>query len=224
MSIRDEMPMSVFSRLSSAAVRSVKTAVTPSLLRKSIRRVSMERTCFCSPTVIRFESGSITTTCGLKARTTLWMLTRWSSRPHMVGRAAWKASRQSRTHRSRSSPTERMFLMIWASDSSNEKYRTRSPRRQAASAKWAAMVDLPMPAVPETRTELPRKTPSPPSIASRRGIPVEIRSSDAAFSRVAEVIGMTEKPSASIRKGYSSMPWVVPRYFTIRSRRVVTSL
>ena len=53
-------------------------------------------------------------------------------------------------------PIERMLRTIWSGDSSKAKYRQRSPRRQAASAKWAARLVLPVPAVPETRTLLPR--------------------------------------------------------------------
>ena len=41
-------------------------------------------------------------------------------------------------------------------DSSKAKYAARSPRRQAASAKCAAKLLLPVPAVPETSTLLPR--------------------------------------------------------------------
>ena len=37
-----------------------------------------------------------------------------------------------------------------------------------------------------------------------------------------EVIGNTLMPSSSIRNGYSFVPCVVPRYFTMRSRRVET--
>ena len=58
---------------------------------------------------------------------------------------------------SRSMPIERMLRMIWLGDSSNAKYRQRSPRRQAASTKCAARLVLPVPAVPETSTLLPRK-------------------------------------------------------------------
>ena len=59
-------------------------------------------------------------------------------------------------------------------------------------------------------------------MASRRGIPVEIRSSDAWWFSAVDVIGTTENPVSSIRNGYSLVPWAVPRYFTTRSRRVVT--
>jgi len=53
-------------------------------------------------------------------------------------------------------PMEDMFRMIWLGDSSKAKYRQRSPRRQAAAAKVADKLVLPVPAVPETRTVLPR--------------------------------------------------------------------
>ena len=53
-------------------------------------------------------------------------------------------------------PADRMLRIICAGDSSKRKYRHRSPRRQAASAKCAASVVLPVPAVPDTSTVLPR--------------------------------------------------------------------
>ena len=51
---------------------------------------------------------------------------------------------------------EPMLRMICSGDSSNEKYRHRSPRRQRLSAKAAARLVLPVPAVPEIRMLLPR--------------------------------------------------------------------
>ena len=53
-------------------------------------------------------------------------------------------------------------------------------------------------------------------------MPVETRSSAAGWSSPSEVIGRTEMPSSSIRNGYSLVPCVVPRYLTMRSRRVET--
>lgn len=57
-------------------------------------------------------------------------------------------------------------------------------------------------------------------MASSRGTPVEMRSSDAWCISPSEVIGRTLMPSLSIRNGYSLVPCVVPRYLTTRSRRV----
>jgi hypothetical protein len=57
--------------------------------------------------------------------------------------------------RLRSMPTEDMFRTISASDSSKAKYMARSPLRQVASQNCAATVDLPVPAVPLTKTVLP---------------------------------------------------------------------
>ena len=51
---------------------------------------------------------------------------------------------------------DRMLRTSWCSDSSKAKYRQVSPRRQAASTKCAAMLVLPVPAVPETSTLVPR--------------------------------------------------------------------
>ena len=50
-------------------------------------------------------------------------------------------------------------------------------------------------------------------------MPVEIRSVEAICCKPSEVIGSTEKPSSSIRNGYSFVPCVEPRYLTTRSRR-----
>ena len=36
-----------------------------------------------------------------------------------------------------------------------------------------------------------------------------------------EVTGNTENPCSSMMNGYSLVPWLLPRYFTIRMRRVV---
>ena len=51
---------------------------------------------------------------------------------------------------------ERMFRAKGSRASSNAKYRLRSPLRQAASTKCAARLVLPVPAVPDTSTLLPR--------------------------------------------------------------------
>ena len=53
-------------------------------------------------------------------------------------------------------PAERMLRIICCGDSSNRKYRHFSPRAQAASTKCAASVVLPVPAVPDISTVLPR--------------------------------------------------------------------
>ncbi len=74
----------------------------------------------------------------------------------MVGRAAEKRSMSFAIQRARSIPMERMLRHTWPADSSKEKNTQRSPRAQAAFTNWAAMVVLPVPAVPETRTVLPR--------------------------------------------------------------------
>ncbi len=51
-------------------------------------------------------------------------------------------------------------------------------------------------------------------------MPVEIRSLVTRWARPSEVTGRIDMPPSSMRKGYSLVPWVVPRYFTTRSRRV----
>ena len=68
---------------------------------------------------------------------------------------------------------------------------------------------LPVPAVPVTKVVDPRNTP-PPSMWSRRAIPVETRSSGAAWSSAIDVIGSTMMPWAEIRNGYSLVPWADP--------------
>jgi hypothetical protein len=52
-------------------------------------------------------------------------------------------------------PIERMLRMICRGDSSKAKYKQRSPRRQAASTRCAAMLVLPVPEVPEIKMLLP---------------------------------------------------------------------
>src|SRR6185503_3684490 len=110
--------------------------------------------------------------------------------------------------------------MIWFGDSSKAKKRQRSFRSQAALAKHAAMLVLPVPAVPDTSILLPLKNPLPSSILSRDGIPDDMRSVETSFSRISEVTGSTEMPSSSIMKGYSLVPCTEPRYLIILKRRV----
>ena len=75
---------------------------------------------------------------------------------HAAAGQQWNCSSPASTQRSRSMPTEAMLRMICASDSSKAMYIARSPRAQAACRTEAAIVDLPVPAFPLTRTELPR--------------------------------------------------------------------
>ena len=60
--------------------------------------------------------------------------------------------------------------------------------------------------------------------ASRRGaaMPADMRSSGAACCSAIEDTGSTLMPSASMRNGYSFVPWWEPRYLTTRRRRVET--
>ena len=51
-------------------------------------------------------------------------------------------------------------------------------------------------------------------------MPDDTRSVLASCFSPIEVIGRIEMPPSSIRNGYSLVPWVEPRYLTIRSRRV----
>src|SRR5205823_2594663 len=99
-----------------------------------------------SPFASRFPSSIHTSINGC-------IVTGGASRPRAVGRWACTRSRSRRAQGSRSMPIDRMFRVIWLADSSKAKYRQRSPRRHAASASWAARVDLPVPAVPDTRSE-----------------------------------------------------------------------
>ena len=123
---------------------------------RSNNRIAIILTSFSLLPVMKLVNGSKITTCGLKALTALLTVSTCISRPAKVGRLAWNCSRPFCTHGSRSIPIERILRMIWLGDSSKEKYRARSPRRQAASAKSAATLLLPVPAVPETSTALPR--------------------------------------------------------------------
>lgn len=69
---------------------------------------------------------------------------------------AWKRKMRFFSQGPRSRPMERMLRTSWPSDSSKAKYRQCSPRRQVASAKCAARLVLPVPAVPVMSTLLPR--------------------------------------------------------------------
>ena len=111
-------------------------------------RVSIAWTSAEVPTVIRFVTGSMTVTVGLKAATTLCIEARCVSRPYRDGRSAWNCSNPAVTQGSRSMPMERMFLSSCCGDSSKRKHRHRSPRRQAASRKWARQARLSRPGGP----------------------------------------------------------------------------
>ena len=89
---------------------------------------------------------------------------------------AWKLSSPCLTHGSKSTPMERMLRMIWSGDSSKAKYRQRSPRRQAAWAK-GGHAGLAGAGRAGHQDAAAPKIPPPPSIASSRGMPLEIRSS-----------------------------------------------
>ena len=52
---------------------------------------------------------------------------------------------------------EPMLRTSWADDSSKAKNRQRSPFSQAARARWAATLVLPVPAEPEQRMVVPLK-------------------------------------------------------------------
>ncbi len=131
-------------------------AVISCVFRKSTMRVIIDRTSPCVLTMSRLVIGSTTTIWGLNAETHLWVISRCCSMPPYVERAAWNSSRPLLTHGWRSMPIDRMFRTICLGDSSNAKYRQRSPRRQAASTKCAATLDLPAPDVPDSRMLLPR--------------------------------------------------------------------
>ena len=78
------------------------------------------------------------------------------SSPKSEGRAASRRKRPFFTQGCSSTPMERMLRMSCAGDSSKAKYMHFSPRLQAACTRYAAMLVLPVPDVPETRMVLPR--------------------------------------------------------------------
>src|SRR5713226_740268 len=98
--------------------------------------------------------GSTTTTSGRRRLTSFCILAKCPSRPVLVGRTAWNCNKRFCIHGARSTPTERMLRTIWLGDSSKAKYRQVSLRAQAALANFAAMLDFPVPAVPDTSTLL----------------------------------------------------------------------
>ena len=89
-------------------------------------------------------------------------------------------------------------------------------------AKAAARLVFPVPAVPEASTVLPRVYPGfpPQKRLSNDGMPVETFSALPGWSRPAEVMGITERPSLSMTKGYSFVPCLEPRYLITRIRRI----
>ena len=110
--------------------------------------------------------------------------------------------------------------MSWPGDSSYDKNRHRSPRLQVCTAKAAARLVLPVPAVPDTRIVLPLVYPPPWKSLSSEAMPVDTLSAVPGWSRPAEVMGMTESPPLSMTKGYSFAPWLEPRYLMMRIRLV----
>ena len=135
--------------------RLVNSAVTPLAFRKSTCRVSIADTSAPVPMRRRSETGSMTTTAGSNSPTNFCIANRCASRPSRLGRKHRNCSRPASTHRLRSMPTEAMLRTISASDSSNAKYMRPFAALQVASQNCAAKVDLPVPAVPLTRTVLP---------------------------------------------------------------------
>ena len=110
-----------------------------------------------SPTAMKLVIGSTITRLGLK-RFDLLVDTRQVHFQAVHGRTGPRetAAGPSSPTAPDSRPMERMLRSSWDSDSSKAKYRQRSPRRQQASAKLAARLVLPVPAVPDNRTLLPR--------------------------------------------------------------------
>src|SRR5438552_3786145 len=219
-SINDDTPRSVRSAAAPPSVSEVKSAVICRSFMKSMSRASMAFTSVSVPTAIMFVTGSTTTTRGFQSSISRCIVTRCASRPRAVGRWACTRNRSRRAQGSRSMPTDRMFRAIWVGDSSKAKYRQRSPLWLAASAKCDATLDLPVPAVPDTSTLLPRKNPFFPNIASNPATPVDRCALDAWCASPSDVIGSTETPWSSMRNGISLPPCAEPRYLRMRNRRV----
>ena len=155
-STSDEMPTSVFS-FSSPDVRLVQTAVIFCDFRKSIRRVSMD--VVSDHSAGHRQSSNRIENNDVRLKLLNELVTR--TRGAFPGHRAWTSRRETEaspflTHRSRSRPMERMLRTICCGDSSNAKYRQRSPRSHAAFTKCEARLLLPEPAVPEISTVLPR--------------------------------------------------------------------
>ena len=137
------------------------------------------------------------------------MRARCISSPQNVGRVAMKRSDPASIQRCRSTPTARMLRSDLLRALLEQRRRAlRSPRRQASrSTKCAAMVVLPVPAVPDTRTARPALV----TLAAQHL--VELRHA----GREPLVVGVVRElergdgqhgmPSSSIRNGYSLVPW-----------------
>src|SRR6188508_2972297 len=103
-------------------------------------------------------------------------------------------------------PMDNKFLIIWSGDSSKEINRTRSLRLQPLNAKHEARMVFAVPADPVNSILLPLYTPLLLNNLSNAGKPVEIISEEVLCANCKEVIGTSEIPLWSIRKGYSLVP------------------
>ena len=106
-------------------------------------------------------------------------------------------------------PIERMLRTIWPGDSSKAKYRQRLAAPAGGVGEVRGEAGLAGARRAGHQDACCRgSSPAPPSMASSRGTPVEIRSSLASCCKPSEVIGRTLMPSSSIRNGYSLVPCV----------------
>ena len=126
----------------------------------------------------RLAIPSSTATDGVSSSISRARMARWVSSPNADGRAAQMRSKPASTHGRRSSPSERILRSTCSGDSSSKTISACSPRSQAEFTTCAPSEVLPVPAVPLTMRVDPRNMP-PPSMWSRRAMPVEIRSSEA---------------------------------------------
>ena len=225
-SISDETPTSVRSHGCAAGGQAGEhrgDAAGPSGSR-SAAAASPARRPRCRPSM-KLLIGSTITTAGLELVDLLVHRARGASPGRDgVGRDGLDTSAApSSRHGSRSMPIERMLRTICCGDSSKAKYRQRSPRAQAASAKCAARLRLAGAGGAGDQNRCSRGR-SPCRRASRRAAarPWRCARRCAGWSRPSDVTGRTEMPSSSMRNGYSLVPCVVPRYLTTRSRRVET--
>ena len=118
-------------------------------------------------------------------------------------------------------PIERMLRTIWPGDSSNAKYRHRSPRRQAASTKLAARLRLAGARRPGDQDAAAAVV----ALAAEHGVQArdaggDPLGGDCVLQPQRRDRAGREMPSSSIRNGYSLVPCAEPRYLTTRSRRV----
>ena len=188
--------------------------------RKSTSRAASRVASRASPAASMLLIGSTTTTCGSNSRTALSMVARCISRPYIVARAAWKRSRPFATYGCEVDPDRaHVPLQLCRGLLEREEQAALAPAAGARRelGRQAGLAGAGRPRDEDARAPVVAAAQHP---VERLDAGRDARRDTPCARAAAMVIGMTQMPSSSIRNGYSLVPCVVPRYFTIRSRRV----